>query len=286
MTARACRLDRLGSWKGDPRRLRRFALCAAMAVFLGSAGCSSQRGTTLPLPETPEASQSTPTVASLEDWSQRYGELLSGCVSRHGLVDYAGLYRQQSIINELVEELAAERAFPSNRHRLAFLINAYNLLVIQGVLDGWPVNSVRQIDGFFEKRRGPVLEEQLSLSELRDVIRSYHDPRIHTALCDAAMSSAFLRSEPYEADRLDHQLHEQAGRFASDPLRNAVISEIVLISPIFKMYAEDFMVEPYTDPLVFLRIHADPQSPLGRLVRRRATPPLEFQEFNWALNAR
>jgi hypothetical protein len=106
------------------------------------------------------------------------------------------------------------------------------------------------------------------------------------ALCDAAAGSPPLRREPYIAERLDEQLDDQAHRFLSDPILNAALSDMALLSPIFDTYAGDFTVEPYTDVIVFLRMHAEPASPIGRLMARTLHPRIEYQEFNWALNGR
>jgi hypothetical protein len=261
--------------------------CTAVCA-LALAACAARPWTQPPAREPAGAAVADDDAdVPLHEWHAQLESLLASHVDgRTGRVDYTALSRQWLTVQPLLKIVAEPRAFPTDRHRFAFLINAYNLLVLAEVTEHWPLESPRQIDGFFERPAHRVLGRRVSLTRLRDQIRRFRDPRVHMALCDAAAGSPPLRAEPYSAERLDEQFDDQAQRFLGDPILNAALSDMALISPIFDTYAEDFTVEPYTAVVVFLRTHATPASPLGRLMARTAHPRIEFQEFNWVINGR
>lgn len=192
-------------------------------------------------------------LAQAPDWSL-YDELLSEYVKpgekaglEANLVDYSGL-RTDARFNALVEII---RAFPvesleGDEEHLAFYINAYNILTIRLILDHWPVDSIKDIGGFF---KGPwdiaVLENsggKLTLDNIEhDIIRSIPEPRIHFAVNCASLSCPDLRREAYRATRLDEQLDDQVRRFLHQKGKGIVINNRqVRVSRIFDWYEEDF----------------------------------------------
>ena len=67
------------------------------------------------------------------------------------LVDYPGLSRDPRFAL-LVEQIRAfdVNDLTSDDEKLAFYINAYNILTIQLILDNWPIKSIRDIGGLFK----------------------------------------------------------------------------------------------------------------------------------------
>ena len=139
----------------------------------------------------------------------------------------------------------------------------------------------------FTTNRAPVLGKPVTLDELRDqMIRPLDDPRVHAALCNGALGSAPLRAEAYTVDRLDGQLNDQARRFIGSPAHNAALGDALLLSPIFQWFAPDFDGPPFHGPLGFLRLYADEDTAIAHLLARQKLPPIEYMDFNWALNSR
>jgi|GEM_PF-4633932 len=65
-----------------------------------------------------------------------------------------GAIRADEAFPHLVQQVAAqELASLSDNERKAFLINAYNILVIKGVIDHYPIGSVQDVAGFFDRKR-------------------------------------------------------------------------------------------------------------------------------------
>jgi hypothetical protein len=162
-------------------------------------------------------------------------------------VDYAGL-KANGLIERLAEQLAKfDPAQLSNRkERLAFYINAYNILAIKMVLDHWPVESIKDVGSLFnpvwKKPAGELGGDEVSLDEIEHaILRPLGEPRVHFAIVCASLSCPDLRQEPYTAARLESQLEDQARRFLGNESKGLRIeSERIRISKIFDWFEEDF----------------------------------------------
>jgi hypothetical protein len=145
-------------------------------------------------------------------------------------------------------------SWPRN-DQIAFLVNAYNAIVLQQVIDDYPIrrstragalvrpaNSVWQIDGFFDALKHRLLARDLTLDQVEhEWLRArLKEPRIHFALVCAARSCPPLRAEAYRGDRLDAQLDEQARAFLNDRERNRFAKDGAELSEIFNWFGEDF----------------------------------------------
>ena len=177
-------------------------------------------------------------------------------------VRYADLKRGRVGLDSYVDLLAGvdSAAFDSwsRAERIAYLINAYNSLVVRQVIDNHPIrrrilnlrglfrpkDSVWQISGFFDGIRHRVAGRDITLDDiehrwLRDKL---DEPRIHFALVCAAVSCPPFRREAYLAERLDEQLDDQARQFFNDPMRNTFDMESgeVRLSAILGWFGDDF----------------------------------------------
>ena len=70
-----------------------------------------------------------------------------------GLVKYEAIKKKTQALNELTAEIAS---YPledmSNDSKKAFLINAYNLLVIKQIIENYPVEGPLEVKGFFNEK--------------------------------------------------------------------------------------------------------------------------------------
>ena len=178
--------------------------------------------------------------------------LLGRFVDSRGWVDYAGIKAEPS---DLRQQLARLRAispeshpgmFPDRVDRLAYWINAYNALVIAGVVNAYPATSVKDIHpqpGFF-KVFHVVGGKSLSLDDIEhNIVRKrFGDPRIHAALNCAAASCPRLQPEAYRPDRLDSQLDAAVREFIRDPQHVRVDrdSRTLVLSKILDWFEGDF----------------------------------------------
>ncbi|MDP3703578.1 MAG: DUF547 domain-containing protein, partial [Candidatus Omnitrophota bacterium] len=162
--------------------------------------------------------------------------------------------------------------------------------VVKGVLDHYPLASVKEVKGFFDRLRYRVAGRDLTLNEIEGEGRALGDWRIHFAVVCASSSCPLLRAEAYAADRLKAQLAEQTRQFLNDPKRGLRIEDgTVWASKIFDWYATDFL--PTKEVGLFRRLppekllgvlsayyKSDVASPRGRL-------ELKFMDYDWSLNA-
>ena len=71
-----------------------------------------------------------------------------------GLVDYHGLAAERPALEQYLTGLATVDVTKLSRaEQLGVWINAYNACVIDGVLEHYPLRSVKDVTGFFDRRR-------------------------------------------------------------------------------------------------------------------------------------
>lgn len=166
-------------------------------------------------------------------------------------VDYSGLNSRRASLDRFLAECAqvpfADYQRFSRSEQIAFLINLYNAAALKLVCDHWPVSTIRDIGGLLSspwtKKFITLFDRKVGLGQIQhDILRpQFKDPRIHFALCTAAKSSPFLRSEPYVAAQLDEQLEKQTAAFLkARPQINRFENGELYLSPIFRWYAPDF----------------------------------------------
>ena len=181
--------------------------------------------------------------------------------------------------------------------KIAFWINTYNASAVKLVVDhyplkrkiGWkalafPAESIQQIPHVWSRKAIEAAGRRLSLNDIENNIlrREFEDPRIHFALVCASLGCPVLRSEPYEAGRLESQLEDQAEKFLSDPnkFRYEKKSDKIHFSPIFKWFKEDF--KQRGGVTAFIKNYL-PKEVAGTLFPRTA---VEWLDYDWRLNQR
>lgn len=138
---------------------------------------------------------------------------------RDGHVYYRALQQERRNLDQYVKSLdvpAADVAAWSRAEQTAFWLNAYNALVLETVIDRYPIkgtaldypaNSVRQIPGGFDQRTFAVAGQQLTLDAIeKTILMPMGDARVLLALGRGAVGGGRLKSEAYRAERLDAQL--------------------------------------------------------------------------------
>lgn len=134
----------------------------------------------------------------------------------------------------------------SKSERLAFYINAYNILAMKMVIDHWPLKSIKDVGSLFQSvwklPAGTVNGKSVSLEYLEHkIIRTMGEPRVHFAINCASISCPNLRTEPYTAPKLNQQLQEQTLQFLSDSYKGLKMGHArIRVSKIFEWFEEDF----------------------------------------------
>jgi hypothetical protein len=218
-------------------------------------------------------------------WQDDYGALLRKYASPAG-VNYAlwkkspeDLARLEAIIRVVQKQPVTGKATPEEK---AFLINAYNLWTLHGVLQAYPVPSVKDIApefGFFSQDRIHINSQKTSLNTLEKkmLLQTYADPRIHFAVNCASRSCPPLLAEPYVAGKLESQLDGATRAFLRENPEALQISpdrKSWRISSLFDWYAPDFA--PAGGALAFIqKFRTDP-------VPHPVKPT--FLPYDWSLN--
>ncbi len=213
----------------------------------------------------------------------RWDALLAQAVS-DGQVDYRQ-WRENPDFDALVSQVGdTDTSGMSRQARLAFLINAYNILAAEGILAGSSPSSWLGRLGYFRRDSYLVAGREMSLHELEhEVMRPLGEARIHFAIVCASESCPVLRAEAYRPASLDAQLDDAASNFINDPRRNRfdAAAREAEISPIFDWFAEDFEaeaggVQPYIAPYV--------EEPAVAALLREGIMALDYADYSWELN--
>ena len=187
------------------------------------------------------------------DW-RLYQQLLEqhlGRETRHGIdlawLDYSTLSREPAF-KQLVAQLGR---FPTDKlatrqERLAFYINAYNILAINLVLKHWPVASIKDAAPWYRSvwklEAGQLDQKPVSLDTIEhQILRNMDEPRIHFAIVCASLSCPDLRPEPYRAEQLEAQLEDQTRAFIANRQKGVDPRQQGLyLSKIFDWFETDF----------------------------------------------
>ncbi len=194
-----------------------------------------------------------------------------------GLVKYSKVKQNDVKIHELVKYVnTADLGSFDDTEKLAFYLNAYNLLVINQIIDKYPVDSPMSIPGFFDNKKHSIAGEKLTLNDLENKkVRTYKDPRIHFALVCAALGCPKIGDFGYRPDKLEEQLTQQAKLALNDPNFIIVDGNKVKISEIFKWYRQDFGKSD-KDLINFINKYREHPVP--------EKSKLGYYIYNWTLN--
>ncbi|MBM3845409.1 MAG: DUF547 domain-containing protein [Verrucomicrobia bacterium] len=207
-------------------------------------------------------------------------------------VNYAALKADPAELNAYLDECSHVtksrfEAWPKAA-QLAFLVNLYNATTLRLVAKHYPVSSIRQIGGLlgnpWKLKEVRIHGDLMTLDELEhDVIRKrYAEPRIHFAVVCAAKGCPTLRLEPYEGEKLDLQLEDQARGFMATAEKNRLDAsrKTLWLSPIFDWYRSDFEAAAGT-----LQSYVQPRLPEDKAkLLLNSTWKIRFTTYDWSLN--
>lgn len=212
--------------------------------------------------------------------------LLKRYVDARGLVAYHQWKSQAADLRKLDDFLAAyarsDGPAATGPERIAALINAYNAFTIRWILENYPTESIRELDGSWERARWNIGGATVSLDEIEHKnLRPLYGWRVHAAIVCAARSCPPLLPEAYTAANLD-ALTERAyrGWLAREDLNQFDASAgVIRVSPIFKWFKSDFTGD---GDLVALWEKYGPVVHRGFLTRREFR--IDYLDYQWGLN--
>ena len=211
---------------------------------------------------------------SAQNLTQQIDEFLKEHVI-NGLVDYKTIKSSSTKLNALTNQFNKAPMFKEDDEK-AFLINAYNIFVIKGIVDNYPTEGPLKIDGFFDKITFGLRGKQVTLNQLEKemLYQQFPDHRLHFSLVCAAVSCPKLAAMAYDGDKLESQLGRQTGAVINDPNFIRLEGPNAQVSQIFEWYAADFggpdKVIPFIQKYLFKKV--------------KLNPTYSFYEYDWTLN--
>ncbi len=180
--------------------------------------------------------------------------LLKKYVDDRGMVNYQAWKASRSDIRALEQYLAhlSSATFPAQTSpatRLAFWINAYNAVTVEGILREYPTTSIRnhtaKLFGYniWKDLQLIVDGKPYSLDQMEhEILRKMNEPRIHYAIVCASIGCPRLLNEAYVPAKIDQQLTVNAQAFFADPtkFRFDENQKLISVSPLLDWFGEDF----------------------------------------------
>ncbi|MDX2285179.1 MAG: DUF547 domain-containing protein [Bacteroidia bacterium] len=202
-----------------------------------------------------------------------------GTYVHEGRVDYARVQREQATVPWVAELASARLQDASAAGRQAFLINAYNLLVIHAAAEAYPIASVLDVAGFFDRTQYQVAGQSMTLNELEKIhlLSAFGDRRFHFVLVCGAVDCPPIAPTAYRPELLEQQLQARTAAALNDPgfVRVADAQQLASLSQIFEWYAGDFGVST-SSALDYVNSYRRQPVPVGYT--------LNFYAYDWSLN--
>jgi len=230
-----------------------------------------------PAPLRPEVASTEP-ASVVRPNHQSWDALLRTYVSSSGRVDYRRWQADMDQLDTYLETLsqqAPQKDWPAAEVK-AYWINAYNAFTVKLVLENYPLQSIRDLDGGnpWDRKWIEIGDNTYSLNQIEhQILRPrFRDARIHFAINCAAASCPPLFNRAFTASNTERLLTQLTEAFINNPVYNTITEEQAEVSKIFEWYAEDF---------------GDLRSYLNQYSRTNIGPdtPITFKAYDWALNA-
>lgn len=195
-------------------------------------------------------------------------------------VDYKTLKSNSKSLDDILQ-IAAEVDLnnESANNFKAFWVNAYNLIVIKGIVDKFPMESTIAVSGFFDKYAYKVAKQQVTLKDIEKnfLKATFKDPLLNFVLVCGAKGCPPLMDGAYLPDFLSVQLEQRAKKSINnnDFIKINDKTRVVEVSEIFDWYKEDF-IDKEQKILAFINQY--------RQVKIDETYTVTYYKYDWSLN--
>ncbi|MFK5974127.1 MAG: DUF547 domain-containing protein [Flavobacteriaceae bacterium] len=163
---------------------------------------------------------------------------------KEGRVDYASLKANPEMLEKLLQMTKEVSVSKENAAQYqSFWINGYNVLVIKGIVDNYPLKSPLDVAGFFDKKKHDIGGISITLNDIENKLLRANFPseaRFHFVLVCAGLGCPPIINSSYKASTLSAQLEEQAKIALNNSDFIRVNKNKVKISQIFEWYKGDF----------------------------------------------
>ena len=228
-------------------------------------------------------------AAMASDVNAPFNSFLKSYLSKSGnltVVDYASVSdADHQALETYIDTLSGmDPTSMSDNEALAFWFNLYNAKTVDVILDNYPVDSIRDIDGGpWDEKILTVNGQAMSLDDIEhDTVRAtYNEPRIHYAFNCASVGCPDLKMTAWEAGTLDADLTQAARAYISSDRGVSVDSDgDITASKIFDWYDEDFGGDE-----AGILAHLRQYSSGSKQAALNAADDIDDYEYDWSLNA-
>ncbi|WP_241478978.1 DUF547 domain-containing protein [Psychroserpens jangbogonensis] len=207
-----------------------------------------------------------------------WNSLLQKHVSDQGNVNYKGIRADKTRFNTYLKSLSETPPQESwtKDETLAYWMNVYNAFTVKLILDNYPIESIKDIDGPWNHRFIKIGDKWYTLNDVEHrIIRKMDEPRIHFALVCAAVSCPILYNKAFTAKDLETDLVLLTKGFLNDTSKNELSENSIKVSKIFKWYGGDFKTNG-SSLIDFLNQYSN--------VTISDKAKKSYKDYNWNLN--
>jgi hypothetical protein len=259
-------------------------------------------------PTTPTVTEEKKTVFPHDSFNL----VLQRFVNKSGKVDYSALKKDPHDLDLYYQLVAADSPdnhpdmFPTDNHKLAYWINAYNAAAIKTVITYYPIHTVLEVEppalffflpdksGFFVFQKTIFGGRAISLYRLENSIirKRFPDPRIHFALNCASLGCPRLPRQAFSGKNIDEQLEMETRKFVAEERNFKIDNEnkTIFLSEIFKWYKNDFLSwynqnypKKIAGLLNYIALYLTPEK-ANELKKIEKNYTLQFISYDWRLN--
>lgn len=178
-----------------------------------------------------------------------WDQFLKKYVQEDGSFDYSGAKKDPSLLEQYERQLKKFRKVEQSPREeiMAVFINAYHFGLVRAILKAYPVKNVEHIPGLWDIQNIRIGKTRLSLNQIKkdQLLGTYRDEKIHTALVCGGKSCPKWIPEAYTGARMEGLLYQAAVRFVNDSNLNKIEvgAKKIHLSRMFKWSALDFKLD-------------------------------------------
>ncbi len=212
------------------------------------------------------------------DFFDQANEFFKNNVSLDGKVKYAAFKKSPGELMYILKNVEKLKIDNEDKDtKIAFWINAYNLLIIRNVVDNYPLRSVNFVTDFFDKKF-MIADNEYSLNEIEQILTLLmKDPGVHFVLANGSNGGNRLLNSAYLPETVMYQVSYQLKTSINKPsfIKVNKDNDSVELPMIFQNHKSEFVTQ-YFNQIDFLNIFLD-----KKIDNKLA---INFVKFDWTLN--
>ncbi len=212
------------------------------------------------------------------DFFGQVNEFFKNNVSLDGKIKYAAFKKSPGELMYILNNVSTLKIDQEEKDtKIAFWINAYNLLVIKNVIENYPLKSVNFVTGFFEKKF-QIANNEYSLNEIEEFLSFLmKDPGVHFVLSNGSNGGNKLLNSAYLPETVMYQVTYQLKSSINKPgfIKVNKDNNSIELPLLFETHKTDFVTQ-YYNQIDFLNVFLD------KKIDNKSS--INFTKYDWSLN--